>query len=311
MDLNHETAMRLWVKSFGKETKVKDFAGREIAKGAYGDRNSQYGWNVDHILPQSKGGTTADHNLVCCNIKTNDEKADKFPCFYANSKKFEIIRVQNHYEIKPVAQTPKQEKQADNELNLYDSASGVRFFKRLKGIQNKKRFVGSVLIRIEGLQNNAVVDFIEEMFSEENISYPNFNPYDKGLSPLELRILVTNYNMPQKDDISELLNRCILLNTYFSAYFRPLDYVQSYEIDFSVMSFDDKSKMYDYMKNGGELAQIKGGLDNTLDNTLYINDLVINNTEAKEKLSETGKLQQYNYVYSQLSKNLKKEVEGR
>ena len=69
MDLNHETAMRLWIKSFGKETKVKDFSGREIAKGAYGDRNSQYGWNVDHILPQSKGGTTADHNLVCCNIR--------------------------------------------------------------------------------------------------------------------------------------------------------------------------------------------------------------------------------------------------
>ena len=307
MDLNHETAMRLWVKSFGKETKVKDFAGREIAKGAYGDRNSQCGWNVDHILPQSKGGTTADHNLVCCNIKTNDEKANKFPCFYANGKKFEIVRVQNHYEIKPVAQTPKQEKQADSELNFYDSASGVRFFKRLKGIQNKKRRVGSVLIRIEELQNNAVVDFIEEMFSEENISYPNFNPYDKGLFPLELRILVTNYDMPQNDDISELLNRCILLNTYFSAYFRPLDYVQNYEIDFLVMCFDDKNKMYDYRQNGGKLAQIKGDLDNTL----YINDLVINNTEAKEKLSETGELQQYNYVYSQLYKNLKKEVEGR
>ena len=312
MDLNHETAMRLWVKSFGKETKVKDFAGREIAKGAYGDRNSQYGWNVDHILPQSKGGTTADHNLVCCNIKTNDEKADKFPCFNANGKKFEIIRVQNHYEIKPVANTTQQEKQFDDGLNIYDSASGLRFFKKLKGIQNKKRFVGSVLIRIERLQNNAVVDFIEELFSEENISYPDFKPYigyrlisNKPSS--ELRILITNYDMPQKDDISELLNRCILLNTYFGAYFCPLNYVQNYEIDFSVMYFDDKSKMYDYMKNGGELAQIKGGLDNTL----YISDLVIINTEAKEKLSETGKLQQYDYVYSQLSKNLKKEVEGR
>ena len=54
MDLNRETAMRLWGKSFGKETKVRDFTGREIAKGAYNDRNSEYGWNVDHILPQSK-----------------------------------------------------------------------------------------------------------------------------------------------------------------------------------------------------------------------------------------------------------------
>ena len=71
--------MRLWNKSFGKETKVKDFTGRTIAKGAYNDRNSEFGWNVDHILPQSRGGKTADHNLVCCHILTNDEKADKFP----------------------------------------------------------------------------------------------------------------------------------------------------------------------------------------------------------------------------------------
>ncbi len=61
------------------------------------------------------------------------------------------------------------------------------------------------------------------------------------------------------------------------------------------------------MKNGGELAQIKGGLDNTL----YINDLVIINTVANNKLTANGKLQQYDYIYTQLSKNLKKEVEGK
>ena len=91
MDLNRETAMRLWNKTFGKETKVQDFAGRIIAKSAYNDRNSDFGWNVDHILPQSKGGVTADHNLVCCHIQTNDEKANKFPCFNANGNAFEIV----------------------------------------------------------------------------------------------------------------------------------------------------------------------------------------------------------------------------
>ena len=35
MDLNRETAMRLWVKTYGKETKVHDFAGRRMVKGAY------------------------------------------------------------------------------------------------------------------------------------------------------------------------------------------------------------------------------------------------------------------------------------
>ena len=40
MDLNRETAMRLWVKSYGKVTKVLDFAGRTMVKSAYNDRNS-------------------------------------------------------------------------------------------------------------------------------------------------------------------------------------------------------------------------------------------------------------------------------
>ena len=51
MDLNKETAMRLWVKQFGKRQKATDFAGREMAKAAYNDRGSKYGWNVDHIFP--------------------------------------------------------------------------------------------------------------------------------------------------------------------------------------------------------------------------------------------------------------------
>ena len=172
MDLNRETAMRLWSKSFGKKAKVIDFTGREIAKGAYNDRNSEYGWNVDHILPQSKGGKTADYNLICCHISTNDEKADKFPCFVANGTKFEIVKVENHYEIKKVAKTTKQTKTNDiSDVNFYDSAAGVRFFKQLKGIQNKARWVGSVLIRLQNVSNTAVIDFIENFLHEENISY--------------------------------------------------------------------------------------------------------------------------------------------
>ena len=124
MDLNRETAMRLWNKSFGKDTKAVDFAGRTIAKGAYNDRNSEFGWNVDHILPQSKGGATADYNLVCCHIKTNDEKADKFPCFSANEIAFEIVKVQNHYEIRA-----KNGVKVEEPTNFFDSASGLRFFK--------------------------------------------------------------------------------------------------------------------------------------------------------------------------------------
>ena len=100
MVINRETAMKLWVKAYGKATRVKDFAGREMDKAAYDQRGSEFGWNIDHILPQSRGGKTNESNLICCHILTNDEKADKFPCFTANGKRFEIVKVENHYEIK-------------------------------------------------------------------------------------------------------------------------------------------------------------------------------------------------------------------
>lgn len=308
MDVNHETAMRLWVMSFGKKSKAKDFAGREIAKGAYNDRNSEFGWNIDHILPQSRGGKTADYNLVCCHIKTNDEKADKFPCFNANGRKFEIVKVQNHYEIKSTENKAEQDVQSSQDLNLYDSAAGIRFYKKLKGMQNKKRFVGSVLIRLNNIQNTAVVDFIEEIFENEHISFVPYQTCNYGLytgSKKDVCILVKDYDLPLKDDTNNLLDKCVLLNTYLSYYFRELECVSNYEIDFALECFDDKFDMY---QARNPFAQI----GNNLDNSLFINELVVDNTEAKEKISAvSGEFVEYDYVFSTLADNLKKEVEGR
>lgn len=194
MDLNRETAMRLWNKSFGKESKVKDFAGRIMAKGAYNDRNSEFGWNVDHILPQSKGGATADHNLVCCHIKTNDEKADSFPCFNANGVSYEIVKVQNHYEIRSKSKK-KNTESTDTEPDLFDSAAGVRLFKSLKGIQNKKRFVGTVYIYLDSVTNGAVIDFIEKIFDKESISYKgNTNSYYSESSNVKITVTKVSFD---------------------------------------------------------------------------------------------------------------------
>lgn len=307
MDLNRETAMRLWVKFYGKETKVKDFTGREIAKGAYNDRNSEFGWNVDHILPQSRGGKTADYNLICCHITTNDEKADKFPCFTANSKKYEIIKVENHYEIKPVdsVKKPKKEESSDK-VNFFDSASGVKFFKKLKGIQNKARWVGSVLIRLQNVSNTAVIDFIEKFLDEENISYSMSKSYWNATT----KILATNYSMPTKDEVSALLDKCILLNSYIKNYFIPMGYASEYDICYQVNHFQDKQDMY------LEAQTINfDNISNNLDNGLFINELVYINTEAKtrEPNLEFGyyKYQKYDYTYTKLSENLLKEVNGK
>lgn len=309
MDLNRETAMRLWNKSFGKETKVKDFTGRTIAKGAYNDRNSEFGWNVDHILPQSRGGKTADHNLVCCHILTNDEKADKFPAFKANGINFEIVKVENHYEIKQITKETKKRKKTpehDDSVNFMDSASGVRFFKQLKGIQNKSRFVGSVLIRLQNVSNTAVIDFIEKFLDEENISYSMSSDYWNS----ETRIVAKNYNMPLKEDNAKLLDKCILLNTYLKYYFKPMEYISQYDICYQVNHFEDKQDMY------LEAQKINFDYFNeSLDDALFINKLVYINTEARDREPDLdfsyNTYCRYDYTFTKLAKNLEKEVSGK
>jgi len=41
----------------------KDICGAWIAHIQYGNRNSKFGWEIDHITPESKGGTNERSNL--------------------------------------------------------------------------------------------------------------------------------------------------------------------------------------------------------------------------------------------------------
>lgn len=43
----------------------------------YGNRNSKHGWEVDHILPVSLGGTDHPSNLQALNWKSNLIKSNK------------------------------------------------------------------------------------------------------------------------------------------------------------------------------------------------------------------------------------------
>ena len=314
MDLNHETAMKLWNKTFGKEIKAKDFSGREIAKGAYNDRNSEFGWNVDHILPQKLGGKTAEHNLIICNIKTNDEKADKFPGFVANGKKFTIVKVENHYEIKPVKKSSKKEeklKEVQEETNFFDSAAGIRLYKDFKGLQTKKRFVGTVEIILKGINgaDTALSDFIESIFVDEDVQFVSGGQsfYSTGT---DVRILVKNYEMPFKEDISNLLDKCILLNTYLGSYFTPLRIIDDYSIYFRVDSYENRKDFY----------RFDGNLNFNVNRLLIgpcahlkINNIVILNSYANEKFKDSFSsnpdiFYDYEYVFTKLAENLRKEA---
>lgn len=40
-------------------------------------RNSKFSWNIDHIIPKSKGGNNSIDNLQAVHIKCNRNKADQ------------------------------------------------------------------------------------------------------------------------------------------------------------------------------------------------------------------------------------------
>ena len=41
----------------------KDQCGAWIIRSKYGNRNSKYGWEIDHITPESEGGSDSLYNL--------------------------------------------------------------------------------------------------------------------------------------------------------------------------------------------------------------------------------------------------------
>ena len=315
MELNRETAMRLWAKNYGKDTRVDDFAGRTMDKSAYGDRESKFGWNVDHILPQSKGGKTADHNLVCCHILTNDEKADRFPAFVANGIRFEIIKVENHYEIRPVDANPKSKEAGKEAVNLFDPASGIRFIESLEENQKESRFVGSVLIRLAKPGDVSLVDFLVSLFKGWHISF-----FDVGN---ELRLLIRDYDMPYKENISKLLDQCLLAHAYLGAYFIHEEYLASYAIYYRVDKVDTDRFYTNIQKpkfiedNRYHEFSVDGNYgyfyNNSLPNAVFVNDIVCANSFLKDKiqLEQNREFYRCDWGYVKLAENLRKEVGGK
>ena len=83
----------LWEYFYGRKTEAKDYTGRKMYKSALSDPSNPYQPTIEHIRPLSKGGSDVLENIIICRCDTNGEKADKFPAWIANKKRWHAVRV--------------------------------------------------------------------------------------------------------------------------------------------------------------------------------------------------------------------------
>lgn len=72
----------------------KDACEAWIYKEHYG-KETDYGWEADHILPVAKGGTDHTDNLRAFHWKNNRSKADDFPVYFSAITSSENKNIEN------------------------------------------------------------------------------------------------------------------------------------------------------------------------------------------------------------------------
>ena len=66
----------------------QDVAGAWIRRFDYGDRESCWGWEIDHIKPLALNGTDVLNNLQPLQWENNVAKCDDFPSWWAKVSSF-------------------------------------------------------------------------------------------------------------------------------------------------------------------------------------------------------------------------------
>jgi hypothetical protein len=70
------------VQNYDANVWRKDRCGAWINRAAYGSTQSKYGWEIDHAMPVSRGGTDELVNLQPLHWRNNRGKGDNYPTWY-------------------------------------------------------------------------------------------------------------------------------------------------------------------------------------------------------------------------------------
>lgn len=111
MKIDQELIEAVWEKGTKieqyDETKVrKDACGAWMIKEHYGDRGSFFGWEIDHIFPQStlrerqvpENEIDAIENLRPLNWRNNDSKGQDYPVYHGKVTSKENANILGDYE---------------------------------------------------------------------------------------------------------------------------------------------------------------------------------------------------------------------
>jgi len=66
------------IRGKNPDTWRRDPQGNKIRKGSYGTQGD-YGWELDHKNPASKGGSDSGRNIQPLHWKENRQKSDEYP----------------------------------------------------------------------------------------------------------------------------------------------------------------------------------------------------------------------------------------
>ena len=157
MKISEKNAKKLFLE-FYPDGIGFDYAGRKMILDNYGKDNLDTGWNIDHVIPLSKGGTNQKENLQCTNCKTNRIKGNQIEWKDENMN-FKLTKLKNKNTVVKVNEINEKK-----DYNLNEDELAIKIFKKkyplgvgydimnrkvvLEDYLNKNKYTGWGLVKL-------------------------------------------------------------------------------------------------------------------------------------------------------------------